>query len=243
MKNLKLKTTILLTTFLYILLGANVYGEVITLQWDLVDPAPDGYKIFHRIDIAEYNYNFFLTNGLYTDGIIPGDIDNFTTSELENPELINPLPATIDDTSDVWDRSNSVIHLSWSQPKTVVSLNHYFVARSFVGNEYSVDSNEVEHVISIEEIINYWKVYYSETSGGPWIFLGQVENTGQTVPTITDPITVVQQGERKTIYFTVVSFVDDELYSVNANEVTVDIDRRIPIPPSNLRIEVSIPVQ
>jgi len=232
--------SIIIAVFLVLISCVLVVADQLTLAWDPNDPTPDGYKLFQKIGETTYDYLSPVTNDMYQDGIIPGDVTTFTTQELQIPDLISPNPVIL--VEPVWSRTENTITLEWNQPTTNIDLIHYFVVRAFVGEDESGDSNEVSHTVSNAVLVNYWVVYYSETSGGPWTALSTIQNAGQATPTITDPLTVVQSGEIKTIYFTVVSFVDDTLYSQNAQETSVIVDKRIAVPPTNLTKTVVIPV-
>jgi hypothetical protein len=69
-----------------------------------------------------------------------------------------------------------------------------------------------------------------------------VENTGQSNPTLNSPLTAVPAGERAEVFFTVVAFHSNELYSTNAVETSTIVDRRVLTPPT-LTITATINVE
>jgi hypothetical protein len=109
-------------------------------------------------------------------------------------------------------------------------------------DESSGDSNEVNHTVAGDSSVTRWDVFYSLTSGGPWTLIDSVENTGQSNPTLNSPLTAVPAGERAEVFFTVVAFHSNELYSTNAVETSTIVDRRVLTPPT-LTITATINVE
>lgn len=210
--------------FTFVMISTIVLAEEVTLQWDPNDPTPDGYKMFRREDGQLYNYASPIWIGTET--------------------LIKD--------SDIGRSNEKVIY--------------YWVVRAYVGDEESGDSNEVTYTVNLlppevinnleggynsvtneiqltwsqtgEEIPAYWKIYYSEISGGLYTELDTIQNTG--IINITSIQTLsVNKGEMKTFYFVIVGFKSDSLYSANSNEVSIVVDRRMLTPINTLRIIIS----
>ena len=89
------------------------------------------------------------------------------------------------------------------------------------------------------ERVREWKLFYSETEGGPYEELSLIEYTGQPGPQYSTTSTMtVQKGEKKTFYFVLVTFNILWVFSENSNEVSVTIDRTVPDPVYNFKLKV-----
>lgn len=239
----RLLKTVLMIFIVLQVLASLTFAQEVTLQWDANTPEPDGYRVFGRSEEGAYDYsNPIVCDGLTTGEIPPGA----TTCIIKLPALNAPVPVAPEITASQWIRADSAVKLTWKQPEQESNtVNYYYVVRAFVVDDESGDSNEVKYVHEQGPDIAHWTVYYSMTSGGPYTKLGDVEDTGQSEVSIIDPITDAPIGVITTVYFTVIAHTPSEdVYSPNANEVTVVIDRRTATPPVNLRfLSALIPVE
>jgi len=226
MKTINFLFFLLLFTFSF-----SISNAEFTIDWDENDPLPDGYRLFSKIVGSEYDYSSPIWEGL----VHPVTINTLVPSLPE-------MPVPVDLTAS-YEKTTNEVTATWVQPPDPIATENYnLVVRAYLNTgEESADSNEVEVEQSKRNALSKWEVYYSETAGGPYISLGEV--LGGT-PGITQPITAVAEGEIKTIYFTVVAFGESGSFSANSSETSVVIDRRVtPVPPQNINVTVTIPVQ
>jgi hypothetical protein len=202
----------------------------VTLAWDHNDPLPEGYRIFLRQDSGSYNYtspawqgpeNTATINNLYGIPMIESTYFFVVRAYLEDLESADSEEVffTIDRTPPLKITS---IQAAYDRAQSAISLS--FVQPS-------------------PDRAKYWKVFYTFTSGQDYVEFDTIFNTGQAEPSLTTAFTAVPEGERKTVYFAVVGFFDDESFSENSAEVAVDINRIVLTPPANITIKVVIPVE
>jgi hypothetical protein len=158
------------------------------------------------------------------------------------------------------------------EPVNNSNRNYVFVVRAYKGEQESDNSNEVGYkVIGIKpaapieltgeynretSILNLsweqpqdefdiwqWIVYYRLEDETEFTELGTVDK-GQALM-LTKDFNVVEPGQSKTVYFTVVAFRRDfTIHSENSAEFSIVIDRQgPPVPPDNLKINIEIPVK
>lgn len=90
------------------------------------------------------------------------------------------------------------------------------------------------------ERVKEWKLYIKE-EGGEFFELALIEYTGQAGPQYSTTETMsVPEGEMKTFTFSLVTFTPTGVFSGNSNEVSITIDKRIPVPVYNLTIKVKV---
>lgn len=215
-------------------------AEEITLMWDIpADSQLDGFRCYQKTAYANdaYNYSNPVKTPIYPSGDIPADVDTLRVNVLGEEGGI---------------------------------LKYLWVCRSYKGNEQSSDSNEVaykvintappvpinlngryddaEKMIYLawdqpldNHIIYKWVVYYRIEGDSDYTEIAMV-NYDQD-PKIQAPFDVVLSGEKKTVYFTVVSFRRSGVYSENSAEYAIDIDRQKIPPIENLRISIDIPIE
>lgn len=149
-----------------------------------------------------------------------------------------------------------------------VATTSYFILRAVGNNSVKSDpSNEVNYIYDFAPIIaatnfsaalqtnmktvtfewaqadidrvHHWLLYKSETSGQDYVELANIEYTGQPGPqySVTEDL-IVPEGEVKTFYFTLVTFTSFNVFSDNATEVSVTIDKRQPEPVYNFRLKI-----
>jgi len=208
-----------------------------TVAWDHNDPMPDAYALYDRIGpTGVYDYENPFWEGIANTHTETG--------------LLPPLPGInpCENLTAAYDRMAGTVLVEWNQPAPLKNEHTvYMVVRAQIGTrgqpdfEDSADSEEVSVLQSNTNSATRWEVFYSETSGGPYTSLGSIpaDQTAQ----LTDPLTAVAVGERKTIYFTVVTFGQGTTYSTNSPETSVVIDRRTVTPPQNINVQAVVPVQ
>lgn len=219
-----------------------VMADSATLQWDASDPAPDGYLVFQRTDDGQYDYTAPVVPQGQDTAQIAADLNMVVIENLNVSEAVQP--AVPDNIFAQWNKAESLISMSWSQPEAVAdAVTYYWVVRAFIADEQSPDSNEASHTFTAPSYVDHWKVYYGASDQGPWTELATMDSNGQMDQSISTPITSVPEGQRQTIYFTVVAFNADGGYSPNSTAVEVDVDRRELIAPTGLRVTINIPVE
>lgn len=88
------------------------------------------------------------------------------------------------------------------------------------------------------ERVKTWGLYRSETSGGPYEKLLDITYTGQAGPQYSEIVSMpVPDGEIKTYFFVLITRSDQGVLSIDSNEVTVVIDKRIIGPVFNFKIK------
>jgi hypothetical protein len=215
------KLLVLLMVLLFATLGI---ADQLTFVWDPNDPAPEGYRLFQRLEGEEYSNHFWQgqettattdVNGVagqktdyyFVVRAYEGDTESLDSNEVKHTVDLVP-PVTASDVIASYEASTSEITLSWKQS-------------------------------GLEEII-YWKVYYAEDAGGPYSEIETVLNIGQSEIFATR-VLEVPLGSMQTFYFTIVSFKRDSLYSLNSEEVFVTVDNRISTEPvQNFKITVIV---
>lgn len=221
------KIIVILLLTIGLVLPIDVYPATISLRWDANDPEPMGYRVFQRLDGKQYDY------------LQPAWDGQTTTTTIVYPDPIITSAPILDTVS--FGRLNSAITFSWTQPETTgeSSRTDFWVVRAYEGDLESADSNEVTHTVNIKWTVTKWRIYYSETAGGPYTLLDTISDSGEA----TLPFDAVADGETKIIYFAIVAFDDTEHSSPNSNEVAAVIDRRPIQPPSNFSITAFTPVE
>ncbi len=221
------------------LLPSFAFSEEIKLTWDYQLSAIDGFRCYQKTAYANDNYDFDS----------PVKTKNFPTGDI---------PAEVTEiTIDLEGEENAV-------------LKYLFVCRAFKGNLESENSNEVSYKvvrtippapvglsgfydnaagsIHIEweqpqdgHIVYKWAVYYRLEGQIEYSDLGIV-NYGHDL-ILESPFDVVAEGEKKSVFFTVVAFRRSGVYSSNSEEYGIEIDRGFVGPIENLKIEVDIPLE
>jgi hypothetical protein len=232
-------------TLAFIMIG-NADADQVTLQWDYNDPAPDGYLLYQRQDDGTYNYGqAVVIPGTTNDqGDIPPTLNTVTITGLgvicNITDYYWVVRAYLDrsGTRDTSGDSNEVtMRVDWDCPIAVTNFQATF---NYETSEINMGFEQTGNVP-----VDNWKIYSTTTPGENYQLFDTVTNDGSNTPTITKPFTDVAEGDRQTIYFTVVSFrfADNaDIHSPNATEVAVDIDRRTTPQAPSLRV-VTIPVQ
>jgi len=198
----------------------------IGFRWDANVIDPEGYRLFERGE-EPYDYTTPRPTENFPDGNIP-----YTTVEVRITDVSTP-PFVV--TKRYWvvraydgdlESTDSVeVTFTWDRTAPPIPSN--------LQASYSRRDEEVTFTWdqSDPDTVKYWEIFYTETSGSDLTNLDTVQNTGQTTPTLNKPITIVPDGERKFLYFTIVAFKDAEVFSEKAVEVGVDINRTILTPP------------
>lgn len=233
---MKFLVSFMVAFFVGLFLFSSVQAKDVTLAWDPNNPAPDGYRLYQRVDDGTYVYGTPVTWPEYPDGNIPANVTQITITGLGVPNQVT---------------------------------TYYWVVRAYVGDDTSGDSNEVflavdQTLVAPDSVegtydktnkqialswtqpsgtVTHWKVFYTFTSGQDYVELDMIDNTGQATPSILSPFTAVSAGDRQTVYFAIVAFNGDDIFSSNSAEVAIDIDRRLDAPVQNLRVNVVIPVE
>lgn len=151
-------------------------------------------------------------------------------------------------------------------------VKYRWVARSFRGDEQSVDSNEVTYVVAStippapSEIIGQYEkdksiitiswVQPEESEEwqtiSHWIIYWRFKGDEEWVPigrinadhalSMEAPFAAVEPEQQSEVEFTIVAYRRSGVYSQNSDILTLDIDRRGVPPVQNLRINIEIPV-
>lgn len=230
--------TAMIVVFLLLAMVSMASAEF-TVTWDENVPAPTGYKLFHRWEgTTAYDYD----NPHWT-----GPLPPVTVTDLLPPYAEMAAPTN---TSAIWNKATSSVTIDWNQPpsaeatdKVYMVVRAYMAADPALGTEelQSADSEEVSIDQTSKNDVTAWRVFYSETSGGPYTSLGDVPATSNT--RITQPLTIVPEGQAKIVYFTVVAIGQDNMVSKDAPETSALIDRRTLVPPVNIKVTATVPVQ
>lgn len=221
-----------------------ILAENIMLQWDKVENV-DGYRLFQSIRVKKSDGSW---ENIY-DYASP-----ITTETYPEGNIPQDVDSIIVDLPGV-DEENT---------------RYMFVARSYLGENESVNSNEVEYQVNLitppaptdlagdyikkDSLINliwtqpaeqwyetdYWKVFY-KIDDSEWIEIGRIDKGNEL--TLTQEFDVVPAGSQKNVDFTVLAYRQSGKFSANSTVLTLDIDRREVPPIQNLRINVQIPVK
>jgi hypothetical protein len=217
----------------------NAEADSVTLAWDPNTPDPDGYRLYQRQDDGSYDYNnpVQIPGVTNQNGDIPADTTTVTLDDLgiicDITDYYWVVRAFVR-TDESGDSNEVTMVVDWSCPVTVVNFQASY---NYATSEINIGFEQQGSVP-----VDNWKIYWTRTSGQDYQLFDTIQNDGSNTPTVTRPFTEVADGQRETIYFTVVSFRNDQLYSQNSPEQAVDIDRRsVPQPPTLRR--VTIPVQ
>lgn len=206
-------------------------GEQIQLKWEYNGMQPDGFYIYQRISGNAWPAEPSVT--------------------IQNP---NARAVIVDPPGE----AGRAIRYDW-------------IARTFLGDQISEPSNFVEYTVvrvpppepadlagsfdADESVIRiswqqpedeysgqypatHWRVYYT---------LGDVEFTelglvrGGNLE-LTTGFSAVPAGQRESVSFVVVAYRRSGVYSGNSDILTIDVDRRQPGRPEDLRINIEVPV-
>lgn len=234
---------IFIITALFIFFNAYAaLAEQITLNWDIPSESDiDGFRCFQRTAYADDAYHFDnpIKTSAHPDGSIGADINTLDV--------------------DVLGIEGGILKYMW-------------VCRSFKGDAESENSNEVAYKVintlpltpaglngsydAVNKTVNLnwdqppekhrvykWVVFYKLEGDPDYTELAMVDYDNEL--TVTRPLDVVAKGERKTVYFTVISYRRSGVFSADSNQFQIDIDRRDstdPPKPENLHIDIDIPV-
>lgn len=152
------------------------------------------------------------------------------------------------------------------------NTRYRFVARSFLDDNFSEDSNEVQYYVALVPPPPAVKLTGSYNRDGGsvniaweqpvedydyltvshWIVYYRITGAEEWVPIgrinsdhvleMTAPFDAVPTGEQSSVDFVIVSYRRSGVYSANSEILTLDINRREVPPIQNLRINIEIPV-
>lgn len=240
---------VLVLFFLCLILAVKVfraYGEQIQLQWDAVEDV-DGYMLYQAIraqnpDTGQVEHTFDFSSPITNEQFPDGKVPQDIT------QLSVDLPG-----------------------EAGADTKYMFVARTFRGDEYSENSNEVSYVVSLvppfapaELSGNYDKtagmihVSWSQPADKfEWRTIdhwsvhyrvadGDWQPVGQVDAghelSMETTFGAVSEGERASVDFVVVAHRRSGAYSPDSEILTLDIDRRGVPPVQKLRINIEFPV-
>lgn len=217
----------------------NSYADTTKLAWDPAQESlePDGYRLFQKVDDGEYNYNSPLIISGSTDdqGNIPPDVlqvDVDTPGEackvLTYKWVVRAYKA--DDESGDSNEVSAIVDLSC--PSEVTSFSAEF------NKDASSISMSFQQPSGVD--VAEWKIFWTRTPGDNYQLFDTVQNDGSNTATVTKAFTEVESGLMETIYFTIVSFKDDQLFSPNSSEIAIVIDRRELTAPTLRKVEIPV---
>ena len=218
-----MKNFVYFIAFVFVMLPLMLMADSVTLEWDANDTAPEGYKLYQRVDVDEYDYNNFIYQGTET---------TFTINDLgvKDQEITYYWVVRAYLGNDESDNSNEVSH--------VVNKIKPDVINDFTGF-WNINTGTIDFAwkqLGTEPVL-YWKIFVSDIQGGPYNEFDVIQNIGQVDLTSSKSI-VVNNGEIKTFYFVIIGFKTDTIFSQNSNEVVVTIDKKSLVPVNNFRITV-----
>ena len=150
-------------------------------------------------------------------------------------------------------------------------LKYEFVARAFITDQTSDDSNQVDYTVvripppkpidlsgnfdkdqglihiewtqpADDYATNHWRVYFKLAEQPPEEFTELGLIKRDNPLELTAEFNIVAQGEQKDVDFVVVAYRRSGTWSGNSQTLTVNVDRRQVGPVENLRINIEIPV-
>ncbi|MBT8490689.1 MAG: hypothetical protein KJN62_06555 [Deltaproteobacteria bacterium] len=227
---------------------AIVFAEKIMLEWDQPEGEFDGVRIYSTIrewnfDTEQVEHEYDFRIPLKTDEYPTGDIPSNVTS------IVVDLPGVADDRT-----------------------KYMFVARAFLEDEESENSNEVSYVVNniVPPVPTALAGSYTKDTGiinVQWEQAAEAHNwayvhhwiiyyrlSGETEWTaigrvnkdaelsLTVPFDKVEPGEQKEVEFTIVAYRRSGVYSADSAPLSITVDRRQVPPIQNLRINIEIPV-
>lgn len=109
---------------------------------------------------------------------------------------------------------------------------------------YNKETNSIDMVWNnLLERVKEWKVFVSDTAGGPYEPFETVARDGEVGPITASKAIEAPENQLTQKYFVLVSYAEHDIFSEDSVEVMVEVDRRTLIPPvQGIKIELSIPV-
>ena len=166
---------------------------------------------------------------------------------------------------DIEGRETTEVCHEFQAPDGVETIK-YFVVTAYCSNDmesgYSNEVNftfdfrvieaayELAAVLQGDDIVFTWKqesidrvklwyLYRSESDGGPYETFLIIKYTGEAGPQYSSTVNMpVPVGEKKTYYFVLVTTTDQNVTSVDSNQVAITIDKTVPAPVYNFRLKV-----
>lgn len=211
----------------------------VTLEWDPNTVAPDVYRLFQRINDELYDYKNPVKIPLVAeDGNIPGNRSTVTVLDLGVENQVTTYKwviraALLDPPLESGDSNEASIDIDLRYPTPPSDLTGSFDRNT---SQLTLRWGQDETIP-----VSDWKVMYSNTTGGPYTDIGVVPFSSEAV--YSAPLTIVPSGEKRTVYFVVVSYRIDGTYSQNSAELAVLVDRRVVMPPNLRKATLVIPVR
>lgn len=233
------KTLALLLILTVLAFGLVAYANIaqakdvtVTFSWD-TDTSGGWEKLnfYERDEAAGYNYNqpiFTLPQTYDADG--------------NSQPVTTPITTTYPD----------------GQKAT-----KFWVVRAQAGDLESADSEEVSWTVDLTPLepftftavyndvaktidmawqitdarITRWEIYTADAAGGPYTKLTAVNNTEGMETTYSVPeASLFPDGEKTTKYFTMVAFAPYDIFSANAAEIAITVNKRPPSGVVNFKI-------
>lgn len=88
-----------------------------------------------------------------------------------------------------------------------------------------VQADDIVHTFAWDQeanidVVNYWMIYWGTTAGGPYdVGSVRIDKVSETVAQQADATVIYPGGQKTTMYFVCVSFIDSEHFSINSNEI------------------------
>ena len=236
-------TTVFLAVAIICFGGGEAYGEDIRIKfiWDADVEDVEGQKLLWE------TLNLYQRSAPFVDGTSTPPPYDYTSPAATFPQTYVDGKSVPTEYDHVVDAAAGVI------------TKFYWVIRSGNGDLESEDSDEVSLRIDLTPLQAFvftavyndvansidfawstedsratkWRIFHSTTQGGPYEVLTTTTESGTSSIPIDE---LFPKGQKTIQYFTMVSFGKYDVYSPNATEVAITIDRLIPQNVINFRI-------
>lgn len=225
---------ILMAIFLSVFLCQSVFAKDITVKmaWDA---STDGdwtkLNFYERVESGAYDYTapkLTLPQSYGTDG-------KSTPTEVE---IVSDFPDGVL-TTKYW-----VVRASDGSLESVDSNEASFTADLTPLEQFAFTAvyNEVAKSIDMawnitDARITKWQIFVSDTAGGPYQVLTSIDNKeGMETTYSVEGETLFPAGAKTTKYFTMVAFAPYDIFSANAPEVAITVNKRPPSGVVNFKI-------
>ena len=239
MKKLLFLTIVLLAV---VLIAPIAMAKDVTIKvgWDQnTEPDMEQYLVFHRVEGQSYNYTVpvkvvaFPT--IEADVPLIGVPDNAVTKNYLVVRAEDATQNQSGDSNEIWISFDSRV-----PPIPIITAGVYNDVTNTVDLTWDQENSE---------LVTRWKLFKATVSGGPYIEVAEIENTGSPENTIS--WSIPNDG---IYYFTMVRFRDgsetknaeeteltiiDSAFTADSNQMTVEVKVH-PAPTKSFKVKIRV---